>query len=253
MVQAISYKGFSVMDIWGICPGRYTRKNRINRGDILRKIQSLQPYSGVVSTNERPEYVEAYRMMGEELKQPAPPIRMETQHQPPQRRKSEILFLGSAGQRVVTAGEVLCLAALSAGLQVTQKNDYDITVLKGPSVSEIILWPEEVGYTGIERPDIILVISEDGVKRRRQAFTQIGKDGLVLYAGGVEIPPCEAELICIHCKEKGLAPQNWALGVLAALADRNRAINMEMLETALEARFSGNQLEAVRSTVRKVV
>jgi 2-oxoglutarate/2-oxoacid ferredoxin oxidoreductase subunit beta len=160
--------------------------------------------------------------------------------------------LGSAGQRIVTAGEVLCLAALSAGLRATQKNDYDITVLKGPSVSEIILWPAEVGYTGIEQPDIILVLSEDGVKRRRRAFSQIAQDGLVLYAAGVEMPACEAEMCSIDFTRKGLKPQSWALAVLAVLADRNRAISLEMLDTALRSRFVGSQLEAARQTLDKV-
>ncbi len=249
MVQAITYRGFSVMDIWGICPGRYTRKNRINRTDILEKIKTLPLYSGIVPENERSEYVEAYRIIGESLPQPVPPISMEKQHEIPQRRKSEILILGSAGQRVVTAGEILCLAALSAGLRATQKNDYDITVLKGPSVSEIILWPDEVGYTGIEQPDIILVLSEDGVKRRRRGFSQIGKDGLVIYAEGVAMPACEAEMLSIDFTAKGLKQQNWALAVLAVLAHRNRVITMEMLDSALKSRFVGPQLEAARQTL----
>ncbi len=252
MVQAIGYQGFSIMDIWGICPGRYTRKNRMNRSDILEKIKALPRYSGVVLQNERSEYVKAYRQMGENLPQPVPPISVEKQHEPPLLQKSEILILGSAGQRIVTAGEVLCLAALSAGLRATQKNDYDITVLKGPSVSEIILWPDEVGYTGIEQPDIILVLSEDGVKRRRRAFSQIAQDGLVLYAAGVEMPACEAEMCSIDFTRKGLKPQSWALAVLAVLADRNRAISLEMLDTALRSRFVGPQLEAARHTLDKV-
>jgi hypothetical protein len=51
---------------------------------------------------------------------------------PPQSGRREAVLLGSAGQRIITAGEILCLAGLTAGLNTTQKNEYNITVCGGP-------------------------------------------------------------------------------------------------------------------------
>ncbi|MBM9603413.1 thiamine pyrophosphate-dependent enzyme [Desulfopila inferna] len=251
MVKALEYKGFSVMDIWGICPGRYTRKNSISPKNIQEKIAAMRSYTGVVAENERGEYVKSYREAAEALPQPQPLLSIKKQHTPPSLQKSEILVLGSAGQRIVTAGELLCLASLSGGLQATQKNDYDITVLKGPSVSEIILWPKEIGYTGIEKPDIILVISDDGVKRRRQAFSRMDEGGLVIYAAGVTLPACRAEKLCIDFREKGLASHNWALAALGVLARLNRVITSEMLETAIRKRFAKANIDSALETLRK--
>lgn len=44
-------------------------------------------------------------------------------------------MLGGAGQRILTAGEILCLAGASAGLHAAQKNDYPITVMRGHSMN----------------------------------------------------------------------------------------------------------------------
>jgi pyruvate/2-oxoacid:ferredoxin oxidoreductase beta subunit/Pyruvate/2-oxoacid:ferredoxin oxidoreductase gamma subunit len=253
MVEAIRYQGFSIMDIWGICPGRYTRNNRISPREIQEKIAAMHPYTGVVPENEREEYVSGYRGRAAALPRPPSLLMIDKQHNPPRLEKCEILILGSAGQRVVTAGELLCLAALSGGMRATQKNDYDITVLKGPSVSEIILWPGDIGFTGIEAPDVILVISDDGVRRRRRAFDRMNEDGLVVYAAGVTIPPCRAETLCIDLKNKGLAPQNWALAILAVLADRKKAISPEMLETAIRKRFAEAHVDSALETLRRVL
>lgn len=253
MQRAVAFKGFAVMDIWGICPGRYSRKNRISPREIDTQLGCMRAYTGVVTENERTEYVTGYYEIADSLRPAAQLVQIEQIHSAPQRQKQEILLLGSAGQRIVTAGELLCLAAMSGGMQVTQKNDYDITVLKGPSVSEIILWPEDIGYSGIEKPDVILVFSADGVKRRQQLFSHMTDDGLIICAKGVEIPECKAQKTYIDFKSKGVSSENYGLAALALLARRERAITMEMLMTALEKRFSGDHQAAAQKTLEKIL
>lgn len=249
---ALTYDGFAVMDIWGICPGRYSRRNTIRKSDILEQIAKLPFYNGVVEKNERREYVSSYNQMSSELAQPTPPVTIDKEHQPVISRKKEILILGSAGQRIVTAGELLCLAAMSGGVQATQKNDYDITVLRGPSIAEIILWPEEVGYTGITSPDVIVVLSQDGIKRRRQAFDQMSTDGLVVHDVRVSIPECQARTIAVDFASKGLGTKNCALGSLALLASLNEGISSAMLNSALNKKFTSTHLTAAHQTLAKM-
>jgi 2-oxoglutarate ferredoxin oxidoreductase subunit beta len=253
MQQAIAFKGFAVMDIWGICPGRYSRNNRLSPREIDTQLGAMRAYRGIVTENERSEYVAGYYDIADSLEPAAQPVQMEHIHAAPQMQKLQILLLGSAGQRIVTAGELLCLAAMSGGMQVTQKNDYDITVLKGPSVSEIILWPGEIGYSGIEQPDIILVFSPDGVKRRRQLFSRMSDDGLVICAQGVEIPDCKAKTVYIDFKAKGVNSENYGLAALALLAGRKKAITQEMLASALEKRFSETHQIAAQKIMQKVL
>jgi len=70
--------------------------------------------------------------------------------------------------RIVTAGDIVCYAGLCAGMNVSMKNDYNITVLRGQSVSEILISPERIGYTGIESPTVVLALSDEGVQRRKK-------------------------------------------------------------------------------------
>ena len=53
------------------------------------------------------------------------------------------------------------------------KNDYNITVLRDQSVSEILLSPEKIGYTGIEPPTVVMALSEEGVQRQQKIFLSL--------------------------------------------------------------------------------
>ena len=52
-----------------------------------------------------------------------------------------------------------------SGLYATQKDDYPITVRTGHSIAEVILSPEHIHYTGIDTPDIVLLLSVDGLNQ----------------------------------------------------------------------------------------
>ena len=51
MVAAISYEGFSVMDMWGLCPGRYTKRNKITPKSIAADLANLPRFQGPVPEN----------------------------------------------------------------------------------------------------------------------------------------------------------------------------------------------------------
>ena len=151
--RAIEFKGFSVVDIWGICPGRFSKRNRLTPKAIEESLDRLAPAEGPVAANQRREFGEHYRELAAAQRAVPPPLAVTPRFAPVSAARQEVLLLGSAGQRILTAGELLCLAGLHAGLKATQKNDYDITVLRGPSISELVLSPEAIDYTGMSRPD----------------------------------------------------------------------------------------------------
>jgi 2-oxoglutarate/2-oxoacid ferredoxin oxidoreductase subunit beta len=49
--RAIRHEGFSVLDIWGICTGRYIKKNKLTPQMIEEDLQKLQPLEGPVPEN----------------------------------------------------------------------------------------------------------------------------------------------------------------------------------------------------------
>ncbi|MBW2573715.1 MAG: 2-oxoacid:acceptor oxidoreductase family protein, partial [Deltaproteobacteria bacterium] len=178
--NAIHFEGFSILDIWGICPGRYTKRNRLTPKTIEDTLAKMPSMKNPVPENLRKEYGRHYRELAADQKPVQRLTTIERQFPPPEAGRKEVIILGSAGQRIITAGEILCLAGLYAGLQTTQKNEYNITVLRGHSITEVVLSPEEIGYTGIERPDVVLALSREGVERRRHIFDDMNDHGLII-------------------------------------------------------------------------
>ena len=163
-----------------------------------------------------------------------------------------MVLLGSAGQRIVTAGELLCLAGASAGLQASQKNDYPITVLRGHSISEVILSPKTIGFTGIDRPAAVLALAPEGVARRKKMLAELTEATLVICAAGIDMPECRAKIATFDFRATGLREPDWALAALALLATRGTALSPAMLQTALDLRFKGKIRELATSVVQKV-
>jgi len=235
--KAIRFNGFSLIDMWGICPGRFTKRNKLTPKDIDKSISELAPKKGVVSGNVRKEYSQHYKELAESRKSVSAPVTIEASLIPLNTARQEVIILGSAGQRIVTAGEILCLAGLSAGLNATQKNDYPITVLRGHSISELVLSSEEIGFTGILNPDVIVALSQEGVERRKNFFDTLNKKTLILQVPEVKIPSCEAKVMNIDFKAQGIKSQDRALASLSILAKLNKVISLEMLQSALKVRF----------------
>jgi len=249
--RAIEFKGFSILDIWGVCPGRYTKKNRLTPKAIDAALADLPPMQGVVEENTRQEYGTHYRKIAARQRRVGEPLKIKARFTPPRPDRQEVVLLGSAGQRIITAGEILCLAGLTAGLQTTQKNEYNITVLRGPSISELILSPDEIDYTGIERPGAIVALDQEGVDRRRALFDHLEEDTLVVQIGEVEIPACKARIHGVDLKSLGIKKPDWALASLAVLAHQERIISKEMLTEALKIRFKGKILENSLDIIEK--
>lgn len=250
---AMRFEGFSVVDIWGICPGRYTKKNRITPQSIQESIETLPPCENLLASNARREYGRAYREEAALAKAAPQPIHIEATHRAPRQGRQEFVILGSAGQRILTAGEILCLAGATAGLQASQKNDYPITVMRGHSVTEIILHESEIGYTGIDRPTIVIALAQEGVDRRKALIGELGEDVLVLKAKDVDLPSSSATVVEVDFKAHQIKSQDRALASLAWLGAHKRGITKEMLQSALGLRFKGKVLESATATVDAVL
>ena len=242
--RAIEYKGFAVMDIWGVCPGRYTKSNRLTPKSIDEMLAAEASFEGEILENNRLEYGSHYKSTAGELKETPKPVKIEAVFDPPQRERREVVLLGSAGQRIITAGEILCLAGMFAGLNTTQKNEYNITVLRGMSISELILSPVAIDFTGIQKPSVIVALGQEGVDRRKSMFAMLDESTLILKIGDVRVPACKAKIKQMDFKSQGIKALDWALASLGVMAKLGSVINRDMLESALNLRFKGKALEA---------
>ncbi|MBW1776526.1 MAG: 2-oxoacid:acceptor oxidoreductase family protein [Deltaproteobacteria bacterium] len=250
IAQAIGFNGFSLLDIWGICPGRYTKKNRITPKSIDDDMKRLPAFDGIIKENARSEYGGLYRELGKG-RTPAPaPLKIDPLFTPPDAARQGVVLLGNAGQRILTAGEILCIAGMTGGMHVSQKNEYNITVLRGPSVSEVILSKDPIEYTGIEAPSVILAVGQEGVLRRKVLFEKMPEEGLVLAAEDIDLPTCPCEVLRADFKGQKIGSVDRALASLGILAKQNRTVSLEMLKRALEIRF-GDKADASIALVER--
>jgi Pyruvate/2-oxoacid:ferredoxin oxidoreductase gamma subunit len=163
-----------------------------------------------------------------------------------------VVILGSAGQRIVTAGELLCLAGISAGMHASQKNDYPITVLRGHSVSELILSKTGIGYTGISSPQVVIALAKEGVARRKSIFANLAPEAVIVKAASLTLPRSAAKIVEVDFKTDKIRSPDWALASLAVMAKKNLVLNPDMLEAALAHRFKGKVRDQALALVEKV-
>lgn len=238
--QAIRFEGFSVLDIRGICSGRYLKQNKLTPKMIEDELGKLEPLKGPVQRNLRAEYGRSYREHAKSLRLPclkSPiPEGIEAKFSAPQQTRQEVIILGSAGQHIQRAGEILGMAGLLAGLHVTQKNEYNVTVMVGLSISELILSSEPIDYTGTVQPTAVIALAAEGVARRKELFSRLDPACLVIQASDVEIPQTQAEIVQVNFKDQGIKNPDRAMASLALLAGMRRVISSEMLEEAEKVR-----------------
>ncbi len=250
--RAIQHKGFSVVETLGMCTGRYTKRNKLTPKVIDQMIEDLPTEDGLVKENQRPEYGEQYRALAKEKGKFPDPLIIQKHFDLDDPKRQEVVILGSAGMRIVTAGDIVCYAGISAGLNASIKNDFNITVLRGQSVSEILLTPEKIGYPGLEAPAVVLALSDEGVARRQKIFAKLNPDTFVLKEKSVTIPDTQARVEEIDFKEMKIRKQDWALASLGILAKKELVLTREMLISALKSRFNPKVFELAMETIGKL-
>ena len=253
IVRGISHNGFAVVETLGICTGRYTKNNRLTPAMLEKLNADMSPAPGVIKENERPEYGARYRSLSQQDKSSTEPVCIEKRVDLSDYCRHEVAIFGSAGMRIVTAGELVCHAGLFAGMNVSMKSEHDITVLRGPSVSEILVSPETIDYTGLESPTLILALSDEGVSRRERVFTRLTPETIVIKEKSVLLPRTQAHVNDIDFKGLRIAKQDWALAALAVMAKTTAVINPDMLILAVESRFTGKSVHEGITLVHEIV
>ncbi len=164
IAQAIQNEGFSLLDIWELCTAYYVPNNQFSRKALIDTLDQLQFSTGVLQRQETPEYATAYRQIhAHELGQPIlAPQPIKPKFESALDRRFNLVVAGSAGGKVRSASRMVGIAALFSRLQAAQRDDYPITIKTGHSVSELVLSPDEINYTGISRPDALLILTADG-------------------------------------------------------------------------------------------
>ena len=164
IADAICSESFALLDIWELCTAYYVANNAWSRKSLVESREALGLSDGVVHREARPEFAHAlHEANATPLHAPGlRPVPLTPRYTSPLDRKYTIVLAGSAGGKVRSAARLAAEAGLLSGLWAAQQDDYPVTVQTGHSISELILSPEEVLFTGVERPDALIVATEDG-------------------------------------------------------------------------------------------
>lgn len=254
MATAIRNEGFSLLDIWELCTAYYVPNNRFSKSLLENTLTSLNFSTGVIRHVTRPEYSRAYRqsVAGEAGKTPMPARPIQAKYQSKLDRRIGIVIAGAAGKKINSAATLLCRGAVLSGLWATQRNDYPVTVKSGHSVSEVILAPREIGYTGISKPEVMLLLIKEGLSVVRSQLAAMTEEGSLFMNSELLPIKTKAKLIPIDFTQTGRwanKKEYWALITLARVIKEMQIYPLEAFKEAVSARaeFAEDNLAAIEA------
>ncbi|MFH1296703.1 MAG: thiamine pyrophosphate-dependent enzyme [Bacteroidota bacterium] len=173
LTEVFGTKGFSLLEIWGLCPSYAYKK--------IKDIINL-PCNERTLENQKDQYqlhIKNSPSLFKDLTQ------IEHRFESSLKQRVQIVIAGSAGGGVQVAADLLAFAGIASGLNTTKKGEYPITVGTGFSVAEIVFSRDEIYYTGIEKPDVAIIVTQDGLDKIKN---RIGKDTILVMDEGLDIP-----------------------------------------------------------------
>jgi pyruvate/2-oxoacid:ferredoxin oxidoreductase beta subunit/Pyruvate/2-oxoacid:ferredoxin oxidoreductase gamma subunit len=235
-VEAFCQPGFAMVEAFELCSAYYQPKNELKKKELYELLEGLGLERGLRVDRPRPEYSASYREAyeaGKSVLKARPPVVPTFDHR--LARQTGIVVAGSAGQKIKSAASLFAEGAMFARLSATQKDDYPITVQTGHSVAEIILSPEPIEYTGIDAPDYVVLVSEDGLRRAGARLAGLGPSSTVLAEESLELPPTGGTVIRlpILATAKKVGRLSVAVVALAALLRHSGLYPLEALEKAI--------------------
>jgi hypothetical protein len=152
LVEALNTEGFSIVELSSLCTS-YAFKKLNDFQEVIEEAEVLKNERFPVELNIRES-----KSLFDSL------INYNQEFEIESDRKAGIIIAGSAGGGVQSAATLLASAGLLNGLNSTMKGEYPVTVGTGFSIAEVIISKENINYTGLEDPETVILVSEDGLK-----------------------------------------------------------------------------------------
>lgn len=163
IADAIAHPGFALVEIVELCTEFAIGKNKIDGKTIQAMTGNHNPET-LPASFKRNEFCEEYKtkVLGRPLK-----IKNDALTQKyisSMRGSRRWVIAGTAGEKVQLSSYLLMRAGILCGLHATQKNDNPVTQGSGFSLSEVVLSADDIHYTGIDVPDVVIISSAEGLK-----------------------------------------------------------------------------------------
>ncbi len=254
LASAIQNDGFSLVDIWELCTAYYVPNNRFNKSTLENSLAAQHFSTGIIHQSSSPEYSQAYRqsVADEAGKMPMPARTIQPKYKSKLDQRLGIIIAGAAGKKINSAATLFCRGAVLSGLYATQRNDYPVTVKSGHSISEVILDPTAIKYTGIKKPEVMIVLFKEGVNSvRRQLAAMDAMDTLIINRELLPIHT-KARQVVVDFKQTGRwmnKKEYWAIITLAKLLCETKIFPLEAFKEAVSGRseFAEDNLAAIEA------
>jgi Pyruvate/2-oxoacid:ferredoxin oxidoreductase gamma subunit len=229
-------------------------RNEFSRKELFKTLEELKLPTGVLRHDETEGYETAYRREYVEIRgRPTLVVEpLEPCFSSPLLGRFRLVVAGAAGGKVRSAVRLAGRAAILSGLRAAQREDYPVTVQSGHSLSELVLNSEPFHYTGVVRPDALLLLAPEGLKKALPYLAAMAPEDRVFALPELADVETRASLRIVDPKEAviRLTRQNRSLVALAAVL---RALELVPLEAVREAvrrgpsKLRSENLEAIEA------
>lgn len=251
LAEAFTQDGFSLVEIVELCPSYGVK---YNPGMKIPKVEERFGIKTTKLTNAKRSPVEiGYRKDLPSLLDAAPVI--ETGYAANLGRPFSIILSGSAGEGVQSAAGLFANAAMMAGLQVTKKGSYPVTVGVGYSTTEIIVSPAPILYTGISEPDVVIITSQEGLDNCRTTIEKM-RSGVLCLDESLEPPQTHTKVVHYDFRGRAGARSSALYALLWLLLAKNIFPLQAMVEAIKSSKISETVnleklLETLSTNIRK--
>jgi Pyruvate/2-oxoacid:ferredoxin oxidoreductase gamma subunit len=132
------------------------------------------------------------------------------------------------------------------------RQDYPVTVKTGHSVAEVILSVEEILFTGIEAPDVLVILSPEGLKKVQPEISRLDTKTIVYKHAQlptVETPGRNMELDFSQAGKHAMRKEFWPIMAVGEVIRDLGILELEALREALKMQpaFAEANLVAVEA------
>ena len=234
--DALTFKGFALLDIWELCTAYFAPSNNLNKAEMMKLLADSQMTSGLVQRKDYPEFAVAYRAaIADQKGAPTfPPKGIDKKYDSAVQVPTRFVLAGAAGGKVKSTATILARAAMLCDLWCTQRDDYPTTVMSGHSVSEVILAPSEIVYTGITQPDILAILTSEGLEQMGGELAAMdGSNRIYVVPELADQVQSRARKIVFRGDLSRIRKNSLALTSLAAIARDTKLLPIGALEDAI--------------------
>ncbi len=235
IAEAISEPGFSMVEAWELCTAYYMPRNDFKKKDMQALVGQFGFELGRVACAPRAEYTSSQRQAVARSAYTAKPRKLiEVTHENAVGQQVGVLLAGSAGQKVKSSATLFAQAAIASGLHATQKDDYPITIMTGHSLSELIFSPTSIDYSGLETPQHVVVVSQDGLMRARSRISTLPATSVLYIEESLDVPDTLARVYRYPFEKTAKKLNRFAVSIVAlgALLEHSQLFPLAAIEAA---------------------